>query len=495
MDLALDTGVYEKPVGPFSFVGHESVALRNLRFLCRVNQPHWNTLYSFDRFGSDRSRQTRRSEFERDWDRLVFSSAFRRLQNKTQVFPLPQEVFVHNRLTHSLEVASVGRSLGEMVGHFIADLPEVAADALSAEFYRYHLKHVVASACLAHDLGNPAFGHSGEEAISQYFIDRSGDDRFRGLFSESEWADLIRFEGNANALRLLTHQFNGRLPGGFNLTYSTLGAMIKYPCDARSSLGKGGPKHRSKYGFFQAEKAAFEQIVNKLHFQPDLEANAPGPVFHRHPFVFLVEAADDICYSIVDYEDAHRLGIFSTEKVRQDFLPIILLNPEESPERIERLASHVSDANEYIAFLRAKAINALTLCCVEVFVQNWEDILQGRFKTDLISANPQVKQAMQPLMKESVKHIYNHKSVVKIELAGFRIMGALLEDFVDAAIAEKPNSRQRNTLQLMPEQYHIQPHFSAYERVLSVLDFASGMTDLYALKLFRNLRGIEVPGI
>lgn len=465
----------------------------NLPFLCGVITRNWNTIYSSDRFGSDRSRQSRRSEFERDWDRLVFSSAFRRLQNKTQVFPLPQEVFVHNRLTHSLEVASVGRSLGEMVGEHIAKLPDVNAE--SAEFYRYHLKHVIASACLAHDLGNPAFGHSGEEAISQYFIDRSGDERFKGLFSDAEWADLVRFEGNANALRLLTHQFNGRLPGGFNLTFSTLGAMIKYPCDARASLGKGGPKHRSKYGFFQSEHQAFQQIAEKLQFLPDAEAAQGETVYHRHPFVFLVEAADDICYSIVDYEDAHRLGIFSTEKVKRDFLPIILLNPDESEERINRLSSAVTDANEYIAFLRAKAINALTMSCVDVFVQNLDAILNGRFNTDLISANSHVKSAMQPLIQESVKHIYNHKSVVKIELAGFRIMGALLEDFVDAAIAEKPNSRQRNTLQLMPEQYHIQPEFSPYRRVLSVLDFASGMTDLYALKLFRNLRGIEVPGI
>lgn len=402
---------------------------------------------------------------------------------------------MHNRLTHSLEVASVGRSLGEMVGQHIAELPEVSSNADAAEFYRYHLKHVIASACLAHDLGNPAFGHSGEEAISQYFIDRSGDHRFKGLFSEAEWADLIRFEGNANALRLLTHQFNGRLPGGFNLTFSTLGAMIKYPCDARASLGKGGPKHRSKYGFFQSEQDAFLQIAAKLQFLPDAAAAQGETVFHRHPFVFLVEAADDICYSIVDYEDAHRLGIFSTEKVKHDFLPIILLNPDESEERINRLSSVVTDANEYIAFLRAKAINALTMSCVDVFVQNHDAILNGSFNTDLISANARVKSAMQPLIQESVKHIYNHKSVVKIELAGFRIMAALLEDFVDAAIAEKPNSRQRNTLQLMPEQYHILPEFSPYRRVLSVLDFASGMTDLYALKLFRNLRGIEVPGI
>ncbi len=456
---------------------------------------NWNQAYSAHRFGTQSLQPGGRSEYERDWDRIVFSSPFRRLQNKTQVFPLPQEVFVHNRLTHSLEVASVGRSLAEDVGiHLSNNRHSLALSDESVEFYRYHLKHVIASACLAHDLGNPAFGHSGEDAISQYFIDRNADTAFRALFTDAEWSDLTHFEGNANALRLLSNQFNGKLEGGFKLTYATLVAMVKYPCESLASMGKSGPKYRSKYGFFQSEAHFFSELALTMNL-----VREPGDlsVYRRHPFVYLVEAADDICYSVIDYEDAHRLGIFSTEKVIADFLPLILLNPHESEERVYALMDKVGDSNEKIAYLRAKAINALTLRCVNRFVSHLDQFLTGNFEGDLISSDPEVKMVLKTIQRESVKSIYNHPTVVKIELAGFKIMAALLEDFIDAALCDAPlrNARQRNTLQLMPEQYAFNENESPYMRCMSVLDFVSGMTDLYALKLFRNLRGIEMPGL
>jgi dGTPase len=456
---------------------------------------NWNQAYSAHRFGTKSLQPGGRSEYERDWDRIVFSSAFRRLQNKTQVFPLPQEVFVHNRLTHSLEVASVGRSLAEEVGiHLAEHRTDLNLSEESVEFYRYHLKHVIASACLAHDLGNPAFGHSGEDAISQYFIDRASDASFRSLFSDAEWSDLTRFEGNANALRLLSHQFSGKLEGGFKLTYATLVSMVKYPCESSASMGKAGPKYRSKYGFFQSEAAFFGELATHMNLvrEPDEKI-----IYRRHPFVYLVEAADDICYSIIDYEDAHRLGIFSTEKMIADFLPLILLNPNESEERILSLMEKVGDANEKIAYLRAKAINALTMRCVQQFVSNLDRLLSGDFESDLVSSDPEVKAVLKTIQRESVKSIYNHQTVVKIELAGFKIMAALLEEFIDAALCDAPrrNPRQRNTLQLMPEQYAFDENAGPYQRCMSVLDFVSGMTDLYALKLFRNLRGIEMPGL
>ena len=456
---------------------------------------NWNQAYSAHRFGTQSLQPGGRSEFERDWDRIVFSSPFRRLQNKTQVFPLPQEVFVHNRLTHSLEVASVGRSLAEDVGIYLSNnRHSLALSDESVEFYRYHLKHVIASACLAHDLGNPAFGHSGEDAISQYFIDRNADTAFRSLFTDAEWSDLTHFEGNANALRLLSNQFNGKLEGGFKLTYATLVAMVKYPCESLASMGKSGPKYRSKYGFFQSEANFFSELALTMNL-----VREPGDlsVYRRHPFVYLVEAADDICYSVIDYEDAHRLGIFSTEKVIADFLPLILLNPHESEERVYALMDKVGDSNEKIAYLRAKAINALTLRCVNRFVSHLDQFLTGNFEGDLISSDPEVKMVLKTIQRESVKSIYNHPTVVKIELAGFKIMAALLEEFIDAALCDAPlrNARQRNTLQLMPEQYAFNENESPYMRCMSVLDFVSGMTDLYALKLFRNLRGIEMPGL
>jgi dGTPase len=455
---------------------------------------NWNNCYSGERFSLPSQGTIIRTEFERDWDRIIFSSAFRRLQNKTQVFPLPEEVFVHNRLTHSLEVASVGRSLGELTGQFLSSLPEVKAHSESEEFYKYHLKHVIASACLAHDLGNPAFGHSGEDAISAYFREREHDETFRSLFSKEEWADLVRFEGNANALRTLTCQYTGRLPGGFRLTYSTLGAILKYPCEALASKGKKGPKHLAKYGFFQADREAFEAIAEKLNMYK-VEDNPLA--YKRHPFVYLVEAADDICYSIIDVEDAHRLSIFSTDFVIELLLKVILLNESENSSKIRSTLAKVHDNNEKIAYLRAKAINVLTLHCAEMFRIHADSIIQGEFTSDLISVDERVKLVMKEVEAISVKHIYNHPVVVKIELSGFRIMGGLLEDFIDAALSDASTRtiRHKNVLRLLPSQFMFDEAETPYMKAVRMIDFASGMTDLYALKLYRNLRGIEMPNI
>ena len=457
---------------------------------------HWNNCFSGDRFGDNRHQPVERTEYERDWDRLIFSSAFRRLQNKTQVFPLPEEVFVHNRLTHSLEVASVGRSLGKTVGAAIADLESVKDDPKAVDFYQNHLKNVISSACLAHDLGNPAFGHSGEEAISKFFRDKNQvDPTFKNQFSPAEWADLISFEGNANALRILTRRFLGRLPGGFRLTYSTLGAILKYPCNSLSALGKTGPTHRKKYGFFQAEKAVFEQIATKLGMLPDTEN--PGG-YQRHPFVYLVEAADDICYNIIDFEDAHRLGIFSTDFVVNTLVELVCVNPAVSRENVKETVALLSeDANEVVSYLRAKSINYLARRCAEVFLANGNDILDGRFQGDLIGKITEAQSQLKLISEVSVKHIYNHQSVVRIELSGFRIMTGLVEDLVTAVLTPKPlrTKHEDKIIRLIPDQYMFSSSTSSYEKVMCVFDFISGMTDVYALKLYRNLRGIEVPSI
>jgi dGTPase len=455
----------------------------------------WTNCFSSERFGVDHTKSPQRTEFERDWDRLVFSSAFRRLQNKTQVFPLPEEVFVHNRLTHSLEVASVGRSLGTMVGIGLAELPEIKADAEASSFYREHLKSVISAACLAHDLGNPAFGHSGEDAISRYFRSREGDPDFRALFSETEWADLIRFEGNANALRILTRAFRGRMPGGFRLTYSTLGALIKYPCSALASQGKKGPLHRKKYGFFQSDRMVFEDVVQHLGMIPDPEV--PDSWF-RHPFVYLVEAADDICYSIIDVEDAHRLGIFSLEKVSDLFLRLLASNPKEDMAKVRNTFSELkADPNEGVNYLRAKAINYLTNRCSEIFLSNAPELISGRFTGDLMGKIKEARPVLDEISDASVKHIYNHSSVNRIELAGYQIMHGLVGDLVEAAL--RPHNERENMqaklISLIPGQYVFQESDSPYEKVMCLFDFISGMTDPYALKLYRNIRGIEIPSI
>lgn len=402
---------------------------------------------------------------------------------------------MHNRLTHSLEVASVGRSLGSMVGFEIARLPEVAPDAGVAEFYREHLKTVIATACLAHDLGNPAFGHSGEAAISRFFVLQQDNPAIRGRFSDKQWADLISFEGNANALRILTRSFKGRQPGGFRLTYSTLAAMLKYPCASWESLGKKGPKHRKKYGFFQAEQDVMRQIAHKLGMpgEPGSES-----VFQRHPFVYLVEAADDICYNIVDLEDAHRLRIFSTEEVKNLLFSLLELNPQENSARIrDTCKSLEADANEAISYLRAKSINFLTRRCAEEFLRNSTGILQGEFKGDLIGELHEAQEILQQIKTLSYQRIYNHSSVVRIELAGYRIMSGLVEDLVRAALlpVEERSEMHKKTVLLIKEQYRFEEQDTDYEKVLSVFDFVSGMTDLYALQLYRHLRGMEVPAI
>lgn len=453
----------------------------------------WINCYSSDRLGVDNSASLQRTEFERDWDRLIFSSAFRRLQNKTQVFPLPEEVFVHNRLTHSLEVASVGRSLGAMVGEGLAQLAEIAKVKDAFSFYADHLKSVVAAACLAHDLGNPAFGHSGEAAISKYFQDKATDLPFRSLFSDAEWADLVSFEGNANALRNLTRAFKGRSLGGFRLTYATLGTMLKYPCSSSTGNQKKGPTHLKKYGYFQSETAVFQKITKELNMVPDVAGNG---TFYRHPFVYLLEAADDICYNIIDLEDAHRLRIFSTEKVAQLLLQLLEQSRREDMQKIKNTYLQMSeDANEGIAYLRAKCINNLTLGCAQVFLQQAQAILSGSFSGDLIGNIPHIQSVLRELNEWSVRYIYNHPSVVKIELAGFRIMSGLIEDFVDAALTpqEHQSKMHKKTLELMPIQYRYREEDSPYEKVMCIFDFVAGMTDLYALKLYRNLRGIEIP--
>lgn len=456
---------------------------------------NWTSCFSAERFGVDHQVSVQRTEYERDWDRLVFSSAFRRLQNKTQVFPLPEEAFVHNRLTHSLEVASVGRSLGAMAGLAIADLPEVRENPAALEFYREHLKTVIATACLAHDLGNPAFGHSGEAAISKYFVSQAGNPDFRSRFSDREWADLISFEGNANALRILTRRFRGRMSGGFRLTYSTLAAMIKYPCGAWESQGKKGPKHRKKYGFFQAEANAFLQVAKKSGM---IREDGAALVFRRHPFVYLVEAADDICYNIIDLEDAHRLRIFSTGEVKDILFRLISLNPEEDMQRVQEVFDELLlDANEAISYLRAKTINFLTHRCAGVFLENQKAILDGSFDSDLLSSIPEAAEVLSDIRKQSYQRIYNHGSVVRIELAGYRIMSGLVEDMVTAALTPEADRSEmhRKTIFLIKDQYRFREEESDYEKVMSVFDFISGMTDLYALRLYRHLRGMEVPSI
>lgn len=445
----------------------------------------WSDLISYRRFGYQSSGEATRSAFTRDYDRIIFMSAFRRLQNKTQVFPLPGNVFVHNRLTHSLEVASVGRSLGSFVGTEIASMIE---ETEVQDFYRFELGGVVASACLAHDLGNPAFGHSGEKAISSYF-ERNADSIINGKtlrshFNDVEWQDLTNFEGNANALRLLTRQYQGKLPGGQTLMYVTLASILKYPC-ASNEIDKS-QVHRKKYGYFQSDKEAFEDIVDNFGLHRKGETS-------RYPFVYLVEAADDICYKIIDVEDAHRINIISTTAVHDMFLSLL----NELGDKIDRtreVLAMISDANESVAFLRAKCINWLTQKASTVFLENGESILNGTFNDSLMKVVERNHQTLKEIERVSIDSIYNHRSVIEVELAGYNVMSELLSVFVTATLNTDRSSIQEKTVQLIAPQYNlVKSDLSAYEKTMGVIDFVSGMTDGYATELYRKIKGIDIP--
>ncbi|MFV0290441.1 MAG: deoxyguanosinetriphosphate triphosphohydrolase [Mangrovibacterium sp.] len=440
---------------------------------------NWNHLISTRRLGSQTSTEDEhfnRTQFQRDYDRLIFSSSFRRMQNKTQVFPLPGSIFVHNRLTHSLEVACVGRTLGSLLGQHLIEQGET--NGLLSE-----LGSVVSAGCLAHDMGNPPFGHAGEEAISNFFSSPSGK-VYLDLLTQKEKHDFLKFDGNANAFRLLTHQFAGRRNGGLALTYTTLASIVKYPYE---SINASKPK----FGFFQSEKDTYTEIAQELGIPFSSETNK----FARHPLVFLVEAADDICYQVMDIEDAYKLGILSyevTSELLLNFLKEPILN--RMPKRIEQNFKIVTDPNERIAYLRASVINQLTNECLQVFTKNLDTIMKGSFNTALIrlvSENSQ--KAMNEVQEISRKYIYNYRSVVEIEVAGYKILGILLQEFMHATF--NPETKlSKMQLSLIPEQYRTENQ-SNYEKVLSIVDFVSGMTDVYALDLYRKLQGISLPGI
>lgn len=432
-----------------------------------------------------------RSDYQRDYDRLIFSSAFRRLQNKTQVFPLPgSSTFVHNRLTHSLEVASVGRSLGSVVGDFIAD--EIKDNIEAKHFYRHDLKGVIGAGCLAHDVGNPAFGHSGEKAISNYFVQNAevtiDGTALRSYFSDKEWSDLTDFEGNANALRILTHHFKGKMPGGLSLTYTTLASILKYPCE---SVAKNKSKHRKKYGFFQAEKDIFRTIVEDTNMYKD--ENEPLSYF-RHPFVYLVEAADDICYRIVDMEDAHRLKIISRQEVEDAFLRVIAEadRPENDIDKIKDTLHKLKDDNESVAYLRAKSINTLVMESADVFKMNTSLIIEGKYASTLMDDVEQKCESLKQIQKMSISKIYDHHSVIKVELAGYKVMSGLLELFVPGILNKNASAIEKKSLVLLPEQFKTSVDATPYEKVMGVIDFVSGMTDDYAIEMYRNIMGIEI---
>lgn len=436
----------------------------------------WDRLISDRRLGMEEYHDERvhtRSDFQRDYDRLIFSSPFRRLQNKTQVFPLPGSIFVHNRLTHSLEVSSVGRSLG----HEIAlGLRERHGDCYGIFD---NIRDIVAAACLCHDLGNPPFGHSGEKTISTFFSEGPGLE-FRPLLSDREWADLIHFEGNANSFRLLTHQFVGRRNGGMAMTYSTLASVVKYPYTSLHAGAKG------KFGFFESEDEIYRRVADWLGI-PEKERG----LFARHPLVYMMEAADDICYQIMDIEDAHKLRILSTPEVTELLLGFF---GDTQRARLENGMKRLDDPNEKIAYLRSVVIGALVSDSARVFLQNEDMILQGEFRGQLLNhIMPELQAAYTRCSDTAWKRIYCAREVVDIEIAGNRIITYLMNALVGAVMHPERNA-SRLLLNIIPGQYDTRNE-SPYTRLQSVLDHVSGMTDVYALDLYRKLNGHSLPAV
>lgn len=444
-----------------------------------MGEMRWEKLLSPIRLGAESDEildlNFTRTQFQRDYDRIIFSSPFRRLQNKTQVFPLPGSVFVHNRLTHSLEVASVGRSLGNMLVNTILQKGDDVNPSLISE-----IPTIVSTACLIHDMGNPPFGHSGEEAIRKYFIDNA--DIYKPLLSDDEWVDLTRYEGNANAFRLLTQQLEGRRSGGFRLSYAVLASMVKYPYP---STAKG-----KKFGFFQSEIDVFSSIAKRVELVQNNQNS-----YSRHPLVYLVEAADDICYQIMDIEDAHKLGILSTEYAKELYMNFF--NKQANAKDIERINAtliEVTDINEQISFLRALVIGKLINECSKSFADRYEAIMKGEQVPPLIDClEGSSSEAMKVVKRISIEQIYNHKTVIEIELSGYRIIGSLLDNYCKAII--RPDSAYHSKiLRLLPKQFKFE-NGTNYQKLMGILDYITGMTDLYALEQFRVLQGINLPGI
>ena len=441
----------------------------------------WARLLSRRRLGQGEASEgeAARTPFQRDHDRLQFSGAVRCLVDKTQVFPMPDDDHVHSRLTHSLEAAAVGRSLGNLVGYdrVRAD-PALGAAGLEAR----DVGDVVASACLAHDIGNPPFGHAGEEAIARWFRERRGrmGELVPGFaLDEALWAEFESFEGNAQGFRLLVADRDGT-GGGMRLTCATLAAFSKYPCVL---LNDNQQRPYRKHGVFRHERPALEEVAAATGLQPRGDG-----AFSRHPLAYLVEAADDICYSVVDVEDGYRLGYLSFAETREALLPLASRNPAGRLGRHLGLETRAPPA--YVAVLRAYAINALMLGAHEVFGRVHDRLLAGEPVPPLLE-QVELRSELQQLKGLGFARCYRAPEVVAVELTGFNVLAGLLDVLVPAVLDRRPSRYLDKVRQAFPQ---LAEHDDAYEGLLHATDLVSSMTDGRALSIYRRVLGMELPG-
>lgn len=445
----------------------------------------WEKLLASGRFGEtpkSLNLESSRTEFEIDYDRIIFSAPFRNLQDKTQVFPLPEQAFVHTRLTHSLEVSSVGRSLGKAAGEFLL---EKYSNLQKLGISSSAIGSIVAAAALTHDIGNPPFGHAGEEAISDFFKFHRYGKVWEKHVRVDQWADLVNFEGNAQGFRMLvSKQF------GLKLTYATLASFTKYPRPSFIPQRDIARKSQKKYGFFINQLLDFEMMTDALGIE-----KITAECWVRHPLAFLVEAADDICYSIIDLEDGCTLGLVSFEETVNLIKPIL-------GDRFDREKLKDRTQAQSLGILRAMAIGQLIRETVEVFGQYEEGMRKGNFDKALTDIIPSAK-ALAAISEASVKSIYRSKVVLEKEAAGFQVLEGLLAVFSQALYhqfysPELFSGQDKSILRLLPEDFPLKSwgaEVNPYPLLRSLVDFISGMTDKYALNLYRRVKGISFPGV
>lgn len=443
---------------------------------------NWEQLLSLKRFGDTHKRLRKEQDeirlgFEVDYDRIIFSSAFRSLQDKTQVIPLSKTDFVHTRLTHSLEVSVVGRSLGRIAGK---KLLEKHPHLQEVHGYRFNdFGAIVAAAALAHDIGNPPFGHSGEKAIGEYFATGNGQ-QYQSLLSAKEWQDIIDFEGNANGFKLLTETREG-VDGGLRLSYATLGAFMKYP---KESLPKKPTKHISdkKFGFFQSEKESFREVAEELGL---IQTRSGKDIsFSRHPLTYLVEAADDICYTIIDFEDGINLGLIS-EDYALEYL-IKLVKDSINTNKYNSLKYK----EDRLSYLRALAINTLIQDAIEVFISNEEAILDGSFGVSLLDKSKYEAQ-ITDIISLSVEQIYQSQEVVEKEIAGYKIISDILDVYITALVREKEGKASNYDalmLRTLPEFYR-RTNISIYQILLNSCCYVASLSDSAAVHIHNKIMG------
>lgn len=443
---------------------------------------NWEQLLSLRKEG-DKNKRLRKEQnetrlgFEVDYDRIIFSSAFRSLQDKTQVIPLSKTDFVHTRLTHSLEVSVVGRSLGRLAGQKIL---EKHPHLRSIHGYQMNdFGAIVAAAALAHDIGNPPFGHSGEKAIGEYFSNGNGK-RFKQRLSAEEYQDLVRFEGNANGFKILTEDRPG-IQGGVRLSYATLGAFLKYPKESLPHRPTGRIADK-KFGIFQSEKKFFEEVASELGLLPS--GSHKNMSYCRHPLAFLVEAADDICYTIIDFEDGINLGLIQ-EEYALEYL-IKLVKDSINTKKYNNLQTRA----DRLSYLRALAINTLITEAVEIFLKNEEAILKGEFHEALFDKSRYEAQ-ITDIIKISVEKIYQSEEVIGKEIAGYQMLSHLLDTYTQALLPaeeEAVTNYNRLVLKMIPNAEEFEQQ-STYGKLIRICSYISSLTDSNIVTSFKKLKG------